>query len=158
METFSRETPPLDPWFVTGFADAAGSFTFSRSSGSIAIYFALKVDSADEPVLLRIRAFFGGAGTIYPVRRRPSPTGAENLKRAIYYRVSKLADLERVVAHFRSYPLQGNKRVAYDIWSRIFELKKRTFRRPDLEQLEALVRELSAASPRARSGKGRPAT
>lgn len=125
METFSRGT--LAPTYVTGFVDAAGSFTYSRSSKQLALYFALKVPAADRPLLEEVQAFFGGIGRIY----------AE-----AYFRVTRREELMAVVEHFDAYPLQSSKRAIFDLW-REMVIAKQEFRRPDRERLSQLADEIS---------------
>ena len=128
MDTFSRET--LAPEYVTGLVEGAGSFTFSRSSKQLALYFGLKLQLADRPLLADLQAFFG-VGRIYE-------TGAN-----AYYRVTRHQDLPRVVAHFERYPLRSRKQAAFELWKQMVEAKQ-SFRRPDREQLEQLAADLRA--------------
>lgn len=129
MGTFSRET--LDPVWVTGFADAAGSFTYSRSSKQLAVYFAIKVGEADRPVLEDLQSFFD-AGRIY----EPA-----------YFRVTRREELIRVVDHFDRHPLRSNKREVYEVWREMVAAKQR-FRRPDRDLLADLASRLSELSGR----------
>ena len=146
-ETFSRGTV-LNPWYVTGFVDGEGAFTFSRSGRQLALYFAIKLTGAERELLERIREFFGGIGSIYDVGAREAPTPRSGYtKAAVYYRVCRREDLERVVEHFDRYPLRGTKRASYAIWRQMV-LLKRSFRKPPREELEQLAAQLSAASPR----------
>ena len=128
MDTFSRET--LAAEYVTGLVEGAGSFTYSRSSKQLALYFGLKLPLTDRPLLEALQAFFG-VGRIYE-------TGA-----SAYYRVTRHQDLPRVVAHFERYPLRSRKRETFDVWRQMIEAKQ-SFRRPDREQLEQLVAEMRA--------------
>jgi hypothetical protein len=112
---------------VTGFVDAAGSFTYSRSSKQLALYFALKVSAPDRPLLEEVQAFFGGIGRIY----------AE-----AYFRVTRRNELMTVVEHFDRYPLQSSKREVYELW-REMVIAKQEFRRPDRELLDRLADEIS---------------
>ena len=125
METFSRGT--LSPEWVTGFVDAAGSFTYSRSSKQLALYFALKVPASDRQLLEEVRAYFGGIGRIYS---------------EAYFRVTRREQLMIVVEHFDRHPLQSSKRDAYELW-REMVIAKQEFRRPDRELLGRLADELS---------------
>jgi hypothetical protein len=127
--TFSRET--LDPLWVTGFADAAGSFTYSRSSKQLALYFAVKVADADRALLEDLQAFFE-AGRIY----EPA-----------YFRVTRREELIRIVDHFDRYPLRSSKREVYDLW-REMVVAKQQFRRPDRDRLADLASRLSELSGR----------
>jgi hypothetical protein len=125
VETFSRGT--LDPQWVTGFADAAGSFTFSRSGKQLAVYFAVKLANADRPLLEELQTFFDGTGRIYDASATAS-----------YFRISKHDELVRVVEHFDSFPLCSSKRAAYAVW-REMVMTKQEFRKPDRVRLEELA-------------------
>ena len=125
METFSRGT--LEPEYVTGFVDAAGSFTYSRSSKQLALYFALKVGATDRPLVEDVQAFFGGIGRIYA---------------AGYFRVTRREELMMIVEHFDRHPLRSSKREVYELW-REMVLAKQEFRRPDRELLDRLADEIS---------------
>lgn len=127
----------LDPWYVTGFVEAQGSFTYSRSGRQLAIYFGIKLPEADEPVLHAIRDFFGAIGSIYPVQGGASA----------YFRVCRREQLPVIVDHFETYPLRGAKRGAFEIWREMVLLKQR-FRQPPRDQLSLLADQLSAASGR----------
>lgn len=129
MDTFSRET--LDPLWVTGFADAAGSFTYSRSSKQLALYFAVKVADEDRPLLEDLQAYFD-AGRIYD---------------PAYFRITRREELMRVVDHFDQYPLRSSKRELYELW-REMVVAKQQFRRPDRERLASLASRLSALGSR----------
>ena len=124
METFSRGTP--DPAYVTGLIDAAGSFTFSRTSKQLSVYFAVKL--ADRDLLEDLQAFFG-VGRIYT-------TG-----RSAYYRVNRREELPRIVAHFDQHPLRSKKRETYELWKQMVEAKAE-FRRPDRLALSRLTEQL----------------
>src|SRR5690348_16853163 len=108
----------LDPWYVTGFADGVGTFTYSRSGNQIALYFAIKLTRADEPLLEQLREFFG-VGRLYQVKATKS---------AALYRVTRHDELHRVTDHFDRYPLHGEKRLGYAVWREMVTLK-RDFRR-----------------------------
>ena len=152
MDTFSRETiSALDPWYVTGFVDGEGAFTFSRNGRQMSLYFAIKLTAIDRPLLLQLQAFFGGIGEIYSVRARGAATaGSGSTRAASYYRVCRRDHLPRVVQHFDAFPLRGAKRASYAVWREMVLLKQR-FRQPEREKLEALATRLSAASPRNRT-------
>lgn len=139
METFPRETSlsELDPWYVTGFVEGEGTFTYSRNGRQMQLYFAIKLAEADEPILQAIRDFFGGIGSIYFVRPRASA----------YYRVCRREQLAVIVDHFDTYPLHGSKAAAYRIWREMVVIKQR-FRRPLRDELQELAAQLSACSGR----------
>ena len=129
----------LDPWYVTGFAEGQGSFTYSRNGKQLSLYFSIKLSDADEPILTAVQSFFGGIGSIYYVQPRASA----------YYRVCRREQLPIIVEHFDAYPLRGSKLAAYRIWREMVMLKQR-FRQPDREELQDLAAQLSASSARGR--------
>jgi hypothetical protein len=146
-ETFSRGTS-VDPWYVTGFVEGEGAFTFSRNGRQMALYFAIKLTGADRAILEEIRAYFGDIGAIYRVAARAAPTPSSgHTKEAAYFRVSRRDELERIVEHFDRHPLRGIKAASYVVWRQMVVLK-REFRKPQREELERLAAKLSAASPR----------
>lgn len=149
METFSRETSDkLDPWFVTGFVEGDGSFTYHRSGGNVAPVFAIRLTKQDEIILHKIQKFFSGAGRIYQVKPYESPTkGGRKTKSSVYYRVTRYVELMRIVWHFNKYPLAGSKKEAFKIWKEIVLLKEH-FRKVPVEELEHLAIELSSLTPR----------
>jgi hypothetical protein len=143
VETFSRET--FDPWWVTGFSDGEASFTYSRSSSQIAMYYAVKLTGSDRLILERLQAFFG-AGKIYQVKARSRPG---TTKTASMFRVTRTEELKRVVDHFDRYPLQSEKKVVYKLWKDMVELRRD--HGGSRELLDDLAIELSAAVPRNQS-------
>ena len=148
VETFSRET--LHPSYVTGFVDADGSFTYSRSGNQISLYFAVKLTAVDRPILEDIQAFFGGIGTIYDVKAKALGNRSGATKTAAYLRVSRREELSRVVEHFDAHPLRTTKAQIYEIWRLMF-LAKQHFRNPDREALNALAEEISRRTTRRQS-------
>jgi hypothetical protein len=153
METFSRGT--LDPWFVTGFVEGEGTFTFSRNGRNMALYFAIKLNSEDRGLLEEIQRFFEGAGKIYRVKARAPNASSRSgwTKEASYYRVTRLDDLAIIAQHFGQYPLRGSKAQSFRIWLEMLHAKQR-FRRPQIERLESLASELSDRAIRNRPCDG----
>jgi hypothetical protein len=139
METFSRGTSggggALNPWYVTGFCEGQGAFTFSRNGRQVALYFSLKRPMADRALLEEIRGYFGGIGKIYPVPSRS----------AAYFRACRRDELPRVVAHFDRYPMRGAKAESYRVWRELVELKQ-AFRKSTPERVQALASQLSSLS------------
>lgn len=141
-------TPPealLDPWYVTGLADGESTFTYSRSGRQIALYFAIKLTHVDKPVLEAVQEFLGGIGTIY-MAKGSFESGIRS-KTASYFRVTRRAELLRVVEHFDHYPLRTQKAHTYSIWRTMVMLKQR-FRKPDRDLLNVLADKLSASCVR----------
>ena len=115
--------------YVTGLAEAIGSFTYSRSAGNFTVYFALRLPRPDRAILQGVRDYLV-AGRIYEV---PG---------ALYLRVSRHDELFRVVEHFDRYPLLGHRREAFLLWREMVAIKSR-FRQPDHARLENLAAQLS---------------
>ena len=130
----------LAPEYVTGLAEAIGSFTYSRSPGNLTVYFALRLPARDHQVLEAVREFLA-AGRLYKV-----PGG-------LYLRVSRHDELLRVVDHFDRHPLQGHRHQAFLVWREMVEIKSR-FRQPDLPRLSDLAAQLSSLT----ASRGRGAT
>jgi hypothetical protein len=150
METFSRGTPKLDPWYVTGFAEGESCFTYSRSSGGVAqLYFAIKLTASDQPLLEAIRAFFGGIGAIYRVKPRTGPKSGLT-KAAAYFRVSRIRELCRVINHFDRYPMKGNKALSYALWRQMVSMKLDRYHKTADPTFVLLAERLSLSSPRHR--------
>ncbi|HSN30802.1 MAG TPA: LAGLIDADG family homing endonuclease [Kofleriaceae bacterium] len=144
MDTFSHET--LEPHWVTGFVDGEGSFTYSRSSAQLALYFAIKLTEIERPLLEAIQDYFG-VGKIYSVRASAPKGHGGATKTAAYYRVTHRDHLMRVVEHFDAYPLRSYKRNVYEVW-RLMVLAKQQFRKPDRELMESLAGRITDLSAR----------
>lgn len=145
METVST----LDPWWVTGFCDGEASFTFSRSSAQVALYFAVKLIASDRPVLERLQDYFR-CGKIYRVAPASARANSGFSKTALLFRVTRHDELPMVTEHFDRYPLQSQKREAYKIWRGMVDIK-RLFRGRNKEALNELALALSAVQPRNQS-------
>ena len=147
--------PLIQPWYLTGLIELAGSFTYSRTDRNIVPYFALKLGEDDAALLDDVRAYLGGLGRIYAIAsRRGAADETESSPRSHYYRVTRIEDLEVIVHHFDEYPLRGRKAEAYAIWREIVDLKRQRYRRPERERLDQLCGALSATASRKRSSRG----
>lgn len=149
MEKFQRkhiqrDGAPLNPWYVTGFSDGESSFTYSRSGKNIALYFAIKLSYEDRELLYKLRDFFC-AGKIYVGKPLAPGRYSGHTRTFFYYRVSRIAELGRVIDHFDRYPLVGKKAQSYAIWKQMVALKM-SFRKPNLDELAVLAGRLSAAA------------
>ena len=116
----------MDPRYLTGLIEGAGTFTYSRSGKQLALYFGIKL--GDVGVLEDVQAYFEGAGRIY----------------GTHYRITHRYDLARVVEHLDAYPLRGSKQRSFEIWRQMVELK-RAFRKPERSQLAELAVQLTAS-------------
>lgn len=128
----------LAPEYVSGLTEAIGSFTFSRSRRNLTVYFALRLPVRDRPILDAVRELLA-AGRLY------------NVPGAVYLRVSRHDELQRVVDHFNRYPLKGHRHEAFLVWKEMVAIKSR-FRQPDRPRLSSLAEQLSALT--ASRGRG----
>jgi len=131
---------------VTGWVQAEGSFTYSRSGGQLAIYFAMRSGHEDAPLLEELRAHFGGAGRLWT---RPGRGGARG---TAYYRINRLDELEAVIDQFERYPLRGRRHRAFRAWRELVASKRKEAGKPASEALLAQAEAFSALS----QGKGAP--
>ena len=101
----------LDPWYITGFADGEAAFTYSRAGGSFGIYFSIKQREDNRQIVEEIHNFFNGIGQIYRGKESKSSPKSGFTKPYAYYRVTKSAELQKIVEHFDKYPLQSQKKL-----------------------------------------------
>ena len=105
----------LDPWFITGFTDAEGSFgaNFRRSTAlALGMRFqpvmAIQLHKKDIDLLNEIRGYFGNVGFI---------TEGENLAS---FRVQSLKEISaNIIPHFDKYPLITQKQADYLLFREI---------------------------------------
>ena len=98
----------LNPWFITGFADAEGCFLISvvkdpkrRQGWHVRGFFEIGLHLKDVKILNAIKFSLGGIGII---------TTNENLA---FLKVSSLKELLQVIDHFDKYPLISQKYADY---------------------------------------------
>lgn len=123
----------LDPQYVTGLTEWAGSFTYSRSKGGITPCFGIRSSLRDLVVLGKVHSFFK-VGKIY--------RGGTGFQKWVYFRVNKLGELIKIVAHFDRYPLEGMKQHAFAIWKEMVNCKRRKLPK-DKVKIQELAEKLS---------------
>jgi len=108
----------LNPWFITGFADAESAFSIlvqprldSKTKWRVKAIFAIGLNKKDLAILEKIQAWFG-VGRIYS-------SGTK-----VYYKVESFKDLQVIIDHFDSYPLVTVKRLDYDLFKQSFNMIK----------------------------------
>ena len=101
----------LEPWYVTGLLEAAGTFTFARSHRQIVVLFAISLPAEARPLAESLRSFLGGAGRIFEPESR------------CYYRINRATELLRMVEHLDRHPLRGPKRRVYAVWREMAVLR-----------------------------------
>lgn len=109
----------LNPWFVTGFADAESSFSMSVFKSKTAAIgwtiepcFIITLHKKDIELLKKIQNFFG-VGSV--------DTAGSKIAR---YRVRSRQDLKTIILHFERYPLQTTKVINFVSFCKILELMK----------------------------------
>lgn len=160
----------IEPWYVTGFCDGEAAFTYSRSGGAFNLYFSLFQRADNHDIVERIQEFFGYIGTIYvskgtegrgfkqkpsifPIRDYRATPKEIYTSRGTYYRVTKVAELKRIINHFDKYPLQGKKQGAYLCWRKMAMHKIENYRDTDYDNLRALAAELASLNQKSRAFK-----
>ena len=116
---FTRQSlDTLNPWFITGFTDAEGSFIIRVRKNSkykngwlIAPVFSITLNSKDIHILQKFKASLR-VGAI-------SKSGKDTVKFKVE---SHEQILKAIVPHFNKYPLISNKRADYILWERIIQL------------------------------------
>nr|QBM09683.1 hypothetical protein [Dactylella sp.] len=110
----------LNPWFITGFTDAEGSFIISivkdpstRTGWNIQIRFKIALHQKDLPILEKIKVYFGGVGRI-------DKTG-KNRESVAYVISSRKLIIDVILPHFDKYCLLTNKKTDYELFKRIIE-------------------------------------
>src|SRR5882757_1351239 len=109
----------LSPYWITGLTDAEGSFIISiykRSDSNqwqISPSFELWFHSKDISTLQELRDYFGVG--IINTRKNKNVTS---------FTVTKTSDLINVIIpHFSNFPLQTQKRIDFELWAKIVEIK-----------------------------------
>lgn len=105
-------TMGLRPFFVTGFADAEGSFMVKLQKGKLQPDFTIGLHIKDQRLLKSIHSFFGVG------RFRVSGNYC-------YYSVKRVNDIvDVIISHFDQYPLQTQKKRDYLIFKQIVLMMK----------------------------------
>lgn len=111
----------INPWFVTGFTDAEGSFGISiiidkrikgRLGWAIKPSFQISLNSKDINLLLQLQEFFG-CGVIIN----------KNTRNESSFRVNSTQNLTNyIIPHFLNYPLLSKKAADFILFSKIIKL------------------------------------
>jgi LAGLIDADG endonuclease len=113
------QKPKMNPWFLTGFADAESSFSilFQRNdkyktNWIIKAIFAIGLHKKDTKLLESIQSFIG-VGKLH-----------KQGKDSVQYRVESINDLQVIINHFDKYPLVSAKVVDYILFKKAFNIIK----------------------------------
>ena len=112
----------LDPNWVTGLVDAEGSFIIfiklnpdnkKKLVRQIQLSFEIGVHIKDIDLLYKLKSFFGEVATI------SIPTTRKDAR----LKITVLNDIfNYIISHFKQYPLQGMKKLDFDLWIKCAEL------------------------------------
>ena len=117
-EIVSSVVPKYNPWFITGFTDAEGSFIVSiskypgaRSGWNVQVKFKISLHTKDLHILEEIQRYFGGVGKIDKAGKdRESVSYAINSRKLI---------IAVILPHFDLYPLITQNKADYELFKRI---------------------------------------
>jgi hypothetical protein len=115
LELFNKDKP-LNPYWVSGFIEGDGSFYINiKNRGSVAsvsAVLAIDLHIREEPLLFKIKEFFGSLGNVYISKNR----------KVVQFKMSKIQSRKRLITilpHFKIYPLIGLKLYNFGIWKEI---------------------------------------
>lgn len=107
----------LDPWLITGFSDAEGSFGLYiyknsdfKTGWKCFLVFSISLHKKDREILSQIQNFFGFGGI--------HSHGTNSLK----YTVKSLNELQIIIDHFDKYPLLTQKVKDYKLFKLAYNL------------------------------------
>jgi hypothetical protein len=144
----------LTPWYVTGFSDGEAAFTYSRAGGTFALYFAIKQREDNKQIVEDIQEYFNYVGDIYRQKKALLTKNSGISQPAVYYRVTRINELKRIVEHFDKYPLQSHKKQeAYLIWREMVMYKLENYRDVNYDKLRELAERLSSINSQSRAFK-----
>ena len=109
----------LNPWFITGFVDAEGSFMVSilksstyRTGWEVQLSFQIKLYKRDLVLLKNIQASLGGIGRI------------NSGKDEVVFRVRTLKEVLLLIDFFDLHPLITQKKADYNIFKQVALIMK----------------------------------
>lgn len=117
--TLSLSPVQINPWSITGFADAESCFKIVvfkcktvKSGWSVRCEFTIELHKKDLGLLRQIQTFFNGKGRIVNNKNRDS----------FIYIISKPTDLNNlIVPHFNKYPLLTQKWADFELFKMAVE-------------------------------------
>jgi hypothetical protein len=131
----SNNKVKLDPWFLTGFIDAEGTFIVPlrpkndfKCGWEVLSEFKLGLHLKDLPLLEAIKAYLGDIGTI----------SVNKAKNVAVFRIASLKDLAVIIDHLTRYPLITQKRADFELFKRVVGIKL-SGRHTTLDGLQEIV-------------------
>jgi len=119
IRTFSTSDfkSKLNPWFVTGFTDAEGSFCTTiykayKTGWVVRSFYQIGLNQQDSFLIYQLKEFFGGIGTI----------SLDKKANVLKYSVASLNELSSIVIpQFKKYPLLTQKGADFLFFEQIVE-------------------------------------
>ena len=137
----------LDPNYITGFVDGEGSFSvtiFPKNlkdvKWEIRPSFSISQHRRNRGILFKIKDYFG-CGTIRPNRK----------DNTFKYEVRSISDLkDKIIPHFKKYPLQTTKRIDFQIFTSVVEaiIEGRHLTKQGLSEIIELLKKLPSGRNR----------
>lgn len=152
IDIFKRDNI-LNSWYVTGFADGEAAFTYSRAGGVFNMYFAISQREDNRHIVEKIHKFFDYVGFIYKGKGSQPAKNSGLTKPYVYYRVTRIEDLIRIIEHFDKYPLQSKKIECYNVWKEMVLYKNDNWRSAAYDVMRPLAEKLSALNQKSRAFK-----
>ena len=122
FSTQTNKITNLDPFFVTGFSDAEGTFSISVSPNKthalkwkVTAIFKIGLHIKELPLLIEIKNYFNGIG--YITLDSKNGVASFNVR-------SKEDIVNYIIPHFNSFPLLTQKRVDFYLWCKIVDIMK----------------------------------
>lgn len=108
--------PKLHPWFITGFTDGEGCFSFTIKPGKthnlkVSIEYKVSQNASSKEVLYGFIDYFK-VGKV-----------CKESDFCLKYHVQDLVSIrDRIIPHFKQYPLKTSKALDFNDWSKVVEL------------------------------------
>ena len=110
----------LNPYFISGFADAESSFCTTiykdnklKTGWRVRSFFLIRLNQRDSLLLYQIQEFFSGIGTF----------SIDKKNNALKYSIDNFKDLITIIIpHFKKYPLITQKAADFILFEKIVEL------------------------------------
>ena len=144
ISTLTLSNNLINPWFITGFTDAEGSFIISvypnnnsKLKWSITPYFSIHLHIKDTLLLLQIKNTLG----VGNVRK--------NSENTVLFRVENFKDIQVIIEHFDQFPLMSEKLSDYKLFKECYNIikDKKHLTKEGFEKILALKYNLNKGLP-----------
>lgn len=110
----NTQHPRLNPWWVTGYTDAEGSFMINTAKAktttlgyTVRLIYQISIHTSDVKILQALKEYFNKGEVIEAAGY-------------VHFRVTNLKDIQEVIIpHFSTYPLQSTKVVSYTLFKQV---------------------------------------